>query len=223
MSYGTIFDAWRKNAGRVWSAYVKHAFVKGLGDGSLPRQTFLNYLRQDYIFLLHFTRAWSLAVIKAETLDEMRLAANTATALINEEISLHIKTCAEAGISETELFATEELTENLAYTRYVLDAGYTGDLLDLLATLAPCVMGYGEIGKLLSCSKTSDQYSDWIETYASHDYQQVCHDVGQLIDCAVERRLGSDPPGSPRWLGLCHRFTTATRLEVGFWEMGYSK
>ena len=40
----------------------------------------------------------------------------------------------------------EEALGNLAYTRYVLEAGFSGDFLDLMAALAPCVLGYGEIG-----------------------------------------------------------------------------
>ena len=220
MSFGLTFAAWRNAAGADWSAYTHHAFVRGLGDGTLARAAFLHYLKQDYVFLIHFSRAWALGVTKAETVEEMRLAAGTVNALINEEIALHIKTCARAGIDEATLFATEERQENLAYTRYVLDAGHSGDLLDLLAALAPCVMGYGEIGARLAASRTSDAYAEWINTYAGAEYQQVCRDVGALIDRAVARRLGADPQTSPRWAALCARFIKATRLEAGFWDMG---
>jgi thiaminase/transcriptional activator TenA len=219
MTYGNTFAAWRDNT-PVWLAYTRHAFVQGLGDGTLPHAAFLHYLKQDYVFLIHFSRAWALAITKADTVAEMRLAASTVNGLINEEIALHIKTCAEAGIDEAALFATQERQENLAYTRYVLDAGHSGDLLDLLAALAPCVMGYGEIGSHLAATKTSDTCAEWINTYASADYQQVCHDVGLLIDGAVARRLGDDPKGSPRWTALQARFAMATQLEVGFWDMG---
>ncbi len=219
MSYGSVFKALR-DATPAWSAYTRHAFVEGLGNGSLPQEAFLHYLKQDYVFLIHFARAWALAVTKAETVEEMRLAAGTVDGLINEEIALHIKTCAEAGIDEATLFATEERQGNLAYTRYVLDAGHSGDLLDLLAALAPCVMGYGEIGLHLEANKTSETYSNWIGTYAGAEYQQVCRDVGALLDGAVARRLGSDPVASPRWETLEARFAMATKLEVGFWDMG---
>lgn len=220
MSFGATFAAWRAAAGSEWSAYTRHELVRGLGDGSLPHEAFLHYLKQDYVFLIHFARAWALAVTKAETVAEMRLTAGTVDGLINEEIALHIKICKEAGIDEETLFATQERQANLAYTRYVLDAGHSGDLLDLLAALAPCVMGYGEIGTFLAETKTSDTYSDWIDTYAGEAYQQVCRDVGALIDGAVARRIGETPEQSPRWATLCQRFTTATRLEVGFWDMG---
>lgn len=220
MSYGQTFKDWRKAAGTSWHDYVNHAFVRGLGDGTLPRRAFLHYLKQDYVFLIHFARAWALAVNKAETVEEMRLAAGTVSALINEEMALHVETCAAVGISEQDLFATEERAENLAYTRYVLDSGHSGDLLDLLAALSPCVMGYGEIGRHLSHKQTSDEFSDWIHTYAAESYQQVCREVGELIDAAVKRRLGHHPLDCPRWPGLCHRFITATKLEAGFFQMG---
>ena len=220
MSYGKTFALWRAAAGLEWPAYTEHTFVKGLADGSLPRAAFLHYLVQDYVFLIHFSRAWALAVTKAETIEEMRLCAGTVNALIDDEMSLHVQLCAKAGISETQLFAATERTENLAYTRYVLDAGHSGDFLDLMAALAPCVMGYGEIGARLLADRSSDLYAEWIQTYGGPEYQSVCADVGALIDGAVALRIGETPAQSPRWQALCDRFTMATRLEVGFWDMG---
>lgn len=218
--YGQTFALWRDHAGQHWPAYTHHRFVEGLRDGRLPRVAFLDYMKQDYLFLVHFSRVWALAVTKADTVDEMRLCAATVDALINDELALHIRTCADLGLTEAELLGTEEKPQNIAYTRYVLDAGHSGDFLDLLAALAPCVMGYGEIGARLGTTASSDSYADWIATYAGDDYQQVCHDVGALIDAAVTRRLGPNARNSPRWPAICQRFTTATRLEVGFWDMG---
>lgn len=220
MSYGKTFELWRNAAGDNWCGYTDHAFVRGLADGSLPKAAFVHYLTQDYVFLFHFSRAWALAITKAGSVEEMRLCAATVNALINEEIALHIKVCADAGISEPELLAAEEQPENLAYTRYVLEAGYSGDFLDLMATLAPCVFGYGEIGRTLKEIHGKTPYQDWIDTYSGDDYQSVCAEVGALIDQAVADRLGPNPAESPRWGSLCQHFDIATRLEIGFWDMG---
>ncbi len=218
--YGKTFATWRAGAGQVWDDYARHAFVEGLRDGTLPRKAFLHYLVQDYVFLVHFSRAWSLAVVKSETIDEMKVCAGTVDALVNHEMALHVKICAEAGISEDQLFTASEDVENLAYTRYVMDAGLQGDFLDMMAALAPCVMGYGEIGLRLADSKAADTpYADWIATYAGDDYQGVCKAVGEMIDQAVARRVG-DLAASPRAAALQTRFTKATALEVGFWQMG---
>lgn len=218
--YGRAFAMLKSAAGGAWGDYTRHAFVEGLRDGSLPREAFLHYLRQDYVFLIHFSRAWALAVVKAETHDEMLAAVGTVNALVAEEMQLHIGICEAAGISKEDLFATPERAENLAYTRFVLEAGYSGDLCDLLAALAPCVMGYGEIGARLGGEATSDTYRDWIDTYAGEDYQSVCRATGVLFDTALKRRIGSDFEKSPRWDRLCDRFRVATQLEVNFWQMG---
>jgi len=63
-------------------------------------------------------------------------------------------------------------------------------------------------------------YRDWIETYADAGYQSVMASVGRMIDAAALRRLRPDFARSARWPHLQARFTTATRLEVGFWDMG---
>ena len=218
--YGRAFALWRTAAGDTWSAYTHHPFVEGLRSGSLPQAAFLHYLRQDYVFLFHFARAWALVAAKAETLGEMRLAAATVAGLAEGEMALHVALCAREGIDTAALAATEEAPENLAYTRYVLEAGYSGDVLDLLAALAPCVLGYGEIGTRLARAAGDTPYAEWIETYAGDEYQTVCRDVGALIDGAVVRRLGPDFAAAPRWGRLEARFRDATRLEIGFWEMG---
>ncbi|MDE0590597.1 thiaminase II [Halocynthiibacter sp. C4] len=220
--YGETFAHWRSGAGEAWTAYTDHAFVRGLRDGTLPRAAFLHYLVQDYVFLVHFSRAWALGVVKSETMKELRNCAATVDGLVNTEMALHIEVCAQEGIREAELFAATEEPENLAYTRYVIDAGLSGDFLDLMAALAPCVLGYGEIGHKLG-SAVRDQahpYAEWINTYAGEEYQSVCRDVGAMLDQSVANRIGGLPQNSPRWGKLQSRFTTACRLEAGFWGMG---
>lgn len=220
-AYGKTFALLREGAGEVWTDYTRHSFVEGLRDGTLPRAAFLHYLIQDYVFLVNFARAWALGVVKAETLAEMKGCASTVDALVNLEMSLHVTTCAAAGISEAALFAAVEAPENLAYTRYVLDCGLQGDFVDLLAALAPCVFGYGEIGLRLNAQTVAaNPYQDWITCYASAEYQQGCVEVGAMLDAAVDRRIGATPTLSPRWSQVQARFSKATALEVQFWAMG---
>ena len=221
-NYGTAVVAWRENAKVAWCEYTHHPFVEGIKDGSLPRECFLHYLRQDYVYLVHYSRAWGLAIAKSETLAEMKSASATVNALVNHEMQMHVETCAEEGISEDELINTFEATENLAYTRYLLEAGYSGDYLDLMAALAPCAIGYGEIGERLGREITSNEYRPWIETYADKEYQDICFEVGALIDQSLTQRLGDNYQSTPRWKRLSNHFETATRLETNFWNMGWN-
>lgn len=218
--YGQSFAHWRQHAGQHWLDYVEHRFVQELGSGALPQSRFLHYLQQDYVFLIHFSRAWALAAAKSESLAEMGLAASTLHALVHHEMPMHVRICESHGISAAALEKTPEATANMAYTRYVLEAGYSGDLLDLLAALAPCVLGYGEIGLRLQGSATP--YQEWIDTYASPEYQEVCVQVGALIDQAATSRLGPTFTESPRFVTLSSRFENACRLETAFWQMALS-
>jgi len=218
--YGIVFNKLKSNTLVKWNLYTQHKFVKKVSDGSLDKKLYLKYLKQDYVFLIHFSRAWALLVAKSKSVNEMRIASATLDALVNEEIQLHIKTCKDEGITEEQLFKTEEELNNLAYTRFVLEAGYSGDFLDLLVALSPCVFGYGEIGLYLkSISKNDNPYISWINTYNSKEYQEVCINIGSLLDEATQDRLGKDFANNVLWPKLEKTFLIATKLEIDFWEM----
>ena len=218
--YGIVFNKLKSNILEEWNLYTQHKFVQKISDGSLDKKLYLKYLKQDYVFLIHFSRAWALLVAKSKSVNEMRIASATLNALVNEEIQLHIKTCKDEGITEEQLFKTEEELNNLAYTRFVLEAGYSGDFLDLLVALSPCVFGYGEIGLYLkSISKSDNPYISWIDTYNSTEYQEVCMNIGSLLDEATQDRLGKDFANNVLWPKLEKTFLIATKLEIDFWEM----
>lgn len=218
--YGGAFAAWRAATEDEWEAYIDHAFVRQLRDGTLPRTQFLRYLRQDYLYLKHYGRAWALGTIKAETSEEMAACATTTHKLLVEERALHLGICARAGISRADIEAEREEIETVAYTRYVLDAGHSGDFLDLMAAVAPCLWGYGEIGARLAASDHSPEYAEWIGVYGGEDFQDACRRGGAMIETALVRRLGPDYTSSPRWPSLTERFRTASELEAAFWSMG---
>ena len=159
-----------------WQAYCQHAFVRGLAAGTLPAEAFRHYLRQDYLFLVHFARAWGLAVYKSRSLAELRQGLDSLKAIVDLEMGLHVAYCAEWGISGAELEALPEARETMAYTRYVLDAGHRGDLLELHVALAPCLVGYADIARWIEAQPftvrgSANPYEAWIAMYASTEFQ----------------------------------------------------
>lgn len=216
---GDLFGRLRAACSDDWRAYVGHPFVRQLAAGSLPEASFRHYLAQDYLFLIHFARAYALAIYKADNLGDMRAAAGTVNALLEVEMSLHLDYCRGWGLSEADIVAEPEAMATMAYTRFVLERGMAGDILDLYAALAPCVVGYGEIGLTLASDpatkRDGNPYLPWIEMYAGDDYQQVARAAVSQLDELASRRLTVD-----RENGLATTFAQATRLEAGFWEMG---
>jgi thiaminase/transcriptional activator TenA len=216
---GGLFGRLREARIDEWHAYTRHAFVRGLSDGSLPEACFRHYLVQDYLFLIHFARAYALAVYKSDSLDDMRQAAGVMSALLDQEMRLHVDYCGGWGMDEATMAATPEAPATLAYTRFVLERGMSGDLLDLHVALAPCVVGYAEIAaELVADPRTrldGNPYRAWIEMYAGDEYRSVAAaEVAQLD------RLYAARGGEARFTGLVRTFSAATRLEAGFWQMG---
>ena len=65
-----------------------------LARGDLPEAAFRRYLVQDYLFLLHFARAWGLAIYKSDTLSEMRRAQSLVAATLDVEMACISNTAA---------------------------------------------------------------------------------------------------------------------------------
>lgn len=214
----SLYEQLKSRCPDDWKAYIQHDFVRQLGRGTLPKECFQHYLKQDYLFLIQFSRAWGLAIFKSEDLDSMRYAQSGLNAMLDTEIGLHLDYCRQWGISENQLRALPEASATVAYTRYVLDAGFAGDLLDLHVALAPCIIGYAEIATWLAeqpdTRREGNPYNSWIEMYLSDEYQQAAATERTLLD-----KLGQDLPAA-RLHTLEQRFATATRMEVSFWQMG---
>lgn len=214
-----LFETLKKQSAEQWQQYIEHPFPARLAEGSLPSSAFQYYLIQDYIFLKHFSRAWALVVYKADSVSVMQSAVTVLDGLLNHEMAMHVEYCSEWGISREQLEQAQEARANMAYTRYVLDTGLSGDLLDLMTALAPCVMGYAEIGR--NCANKvgsgidGHPFRKWIETYSGQEFQELAANVQQLMN-----ELYGQENQASRMARLSRIFTDATRLEQAFWDMG---
>ena len=216
-----LFGRLRRDAGPHWDAYVRHPFVRQLGAGTLAKPAFQHFLKQDYLFLIHFARAFALAAVKSDTLADLREAAAAVTTLVDVEMPLHVSYCTEWGLTEAQMAAEPEAMECVAYTRFVLDRGLTGDRLDLEAALAPCIVGYAEAVDLLlsdpATLRAGNPYDAWMAAYSGDAYHAaVASGIARL------ERIGAARGADARYPQLLATFTAATRLEAAFWDMGLS-
>lgn len=202
-----------------WDAYIHHTFVEDLGEGTLPLPVFQDYLVQDYLFLVQYARANALAAYKSRTLGEIQAAAQGLSATITET-ELHRRLTERWGISREELDHAPEKKSTVAYTRYVLDTGMAGDLLELQIALAPCQIGYAEIGTYLEpkLRENADHpYAEWIQEYAGEDFQNQAEAMTTLLDDLLGVPA-HEITGTKRYERLLDIFRTATRLEADFWQ-----
>ncbi|MGL4634515.1 MAG: thiaminase II [Beijerinckiaceae bacterium] len=201
-----------------WSTYVDHPFLQMMEKGTLAESAFQTYLVQDYLFLIQFARAKALAIFKSKTLHDMRFAKRSLSAILDVEMDLHVTLCERWGLTKAQLENTPERAETVAYTRFVMDCGMAGDLLDLHVAMAPCVIGYAEIGarlnQALGAKITNHPYREWISEYAGEGYQDVAKAARQNLE-----HLSADGISDTRFAALTKTFATASRLEADFWQM----
>lgn len=199
----------------IWQKTLAHPFVTELGNGLLPLQKFQFYMRQDYVFLIEYSRLLALATAKAPDLETMGRFANLLDATLNREMALHRDFAAQCGIDAAALAATQAAPATHAYTRHLIYVAALGDLPEILAALFPCQWGYCEIGQTLARRGTPTAapfYCQWIEMYASPEFAALAQWLRDLLDTFA---------GKVQEARLIETFRMSARHEYLFWDMAY--
>jgi thiaminase/transcriptional activator TenA len=206
---------WQRVA-EIFEAILRHPFVSGLADGSLPRDRFVFYVIQDSLYLTEYARALSVAAAKAPDGTAIATFNRHAASAIEVEMQLHDGFLREFGLSPAEVRATPMAPTNLAYTRYLLGVAYERPFDELIAALLPCYWIYWEVGKALAARGPSPPlYRRWIEAYGADSFGSLVSVVRELTDRAAETTSES----SRERMG--EHFLTTSRYEWMFWDMGW--
>ncbi len=185
-----------------------HPFVRGIASGALPRERFAFYIGQDAFFLETFARAYALALAKApdrETMAAFRKLLNG----VFEELTLHQGYAARWGVDLTP----EPEPATRAYTDFLLRVAALEPVGHIVAAMTPCMRLYAHLGQTLHPhTDPQSPYREWVETYASADFEALARQLEELLD-----RL----PGEERIQRVLYR--TAMELEVRFFDAAWGK
>lgn len=204
---------------QIWQKTHEHPFVVGLGTGELPVESFIRYMKQDYVFLIDYSKLFAFGAVKARDIETMAAFAKLLDETLHGEMELHRGYAAKFGITSEQLEETKPTPMNLAYTRYMLNVAQNGSLDELISSLLPCMWSYWEIGKMLAekypGSKEHSLYGEWVSMYASDEFGSLALWLIDLLDTLTE--------GKPeRELAvLTEHFLTTSRFEYMFWDMVY--
>ena len=212
-------DELRQFAAPIWEADLKHPFVRGIADGSLPKEKFKFYLIQDYLFLLDYSRVFAYGVIKAHDEATMALFAKLLNETLNTEMDLHRGYCEKFGISSTEMETAPVAPTTHAYTRHLLHVAQIGTLADVIAGVLPCQWGYAEIGTTLAEQGGSPEplYQEWIDMYASTEFLALGEWLRNLLNKITQNSSLSEKER------LQKNFLLSSRYEYLFWEMAWTQ
>ena len=212
-------DELRQSAAPIWEADLRHPFVRGIADGTLPPDKFKFYLIQDYLFLLDYSRVFAYGVIKAPDEATMALFAQLLNETLNTEMDLHRGYCEKFGISAAEMEQAPVAPTTHAYTRHVLNVAQSGTLAELIAGVLPCQWGYAEIGTTLAEQGGSPEplYQEWIEMYASDEFLALGKWLRSLLNKLTAESSSAEKERLKR------HFLFSSRYEYLFWEMAWTQ
>jgi thiaminase/transcriptional activator TenA len=180
----------------------------------LPKDRFLEWVRQDYVFLVDYCRLFAIAAGRAPDFATLVAFADLLAATAKGEMDLHRRLAAELGISAADLEAVEPSPTTRAYTDFLLRTATIGEFAELAAALLPCMWGFSEIGRRLAeRGRPADpHYAAWIDSYADPEFAKLAAWCRDLVD-----RLADGAPAATRER-MRRAFITSSRYELLFWE-----
>lgn len=203
----------------IWDSYNKKPFVKGIADGSLDHEKFKYYMIQDYLYLIDYTKVFSIGAAKAKDPAAMRLFAGYTHSILDGEMDIHRAYMERLGITREEVKRTPVALDNLSYTSYMLRIAYEGGEAEVAAAILSCALSYEMIAKKIVAEyPDADQhefYGEWVRGYASDSY----HEDNEILTDLMNR-LTADASESEKE-HLVEIFTACSKYEALFWDMAW--
>ena len=192
---------WSDNADLA-AEVLAHPFVRGIADGSLPKDTFAAYIGQDAFFLESFARAYAMALARSPDTSTLLVLADL-IAGVREELRLHASYAESWGI---DMAGVQPLAATSAYTEFLLATAGTQDLGVIYAAMTPCMRLYAWLGASLD-PEPAGLYAQWVNTYADPEFEGIARLLENLLDDQA-----ADIPA------VRDAYRRAMRLELAFFE-----
>ncbi|MCC6344726.1 MAG: thiaminase II [Bryobacterales bacterium] len=208
---------------RLWSAaaptfaeIMRHPFLLGLRNGTLPRRKFQFYLIQDALYLTRFSQALNILAAKAPRPAWADGFRRDAVEAVQTERQMHTSILASHGVTSARIESAAMAPTNRAYTTHLLHACRSLSFLEALAAMLPCYWIYWEAGKELKKHGSADKtYQRWIDQYSAGEYAQTVRRVLSVIDEAAVTATPAQRASAE------HLFLQSARFEYRFWDMAW--
>ena len=196
----------------IYQSIIEHPFNQELAQGTLAKEKFQFYMKQDSLYLVDFARALAIAASKATTPDDLVLLLDFSKGAILAERGLHEFYFDHYGIQLDVCKAPG----CFSYTNFLISTATHSSYEESLAVLLPCFWIYREVGiHIHNNAAEKNPYQKWIDTYSGDEFQAIVQNAIDLTDRVAE---GANTEQTKRML---EAFVGSTRLEGTFWDSAY--
>lgn len=196
----------------IYKSIIEHPFNQELAQGTLAKEKFQFYMKQDSLYLVDFSRALALTASKAQNPDDLVLLLDFSKGAIIAERSLHEFYFDFYGIQ----LDISQAPGCFSYTHFLISTATHANYEEALGALLPCFWIYREVGMYIHKNAAKDNpYQKWIDTYSGEEFQKIVQNAIDLTDRVATRANAKQTEQ------MLEAFVISTRLEWMFWDSAY--
>lgn len=204
----------------LWDAAANEEFLDKLGDGTLDRKTFYEYIVQDSIYLRDYLKAFAMAMFKSRTLKEMQVFYSILGYVNDSENATRLNYLKDYGLTDAQVDEVAKKPACAAYTKFLVDTAKSEDVPEILMAVMPCMLGYRYVFESVlkrHPEVTNSYYGPLVADYTSEFYVQCCEYWTEYCNEACAGISGD------RKRKLIELFKQASEHELLFWQMANNK
>ncbi|MEO1688712.1 MAG: TenA family protein [Pseudomonadota bacterium] len=210
-------DLWSDTAD-LQRAILAMPFNAELAAGTLPPETFREYIIQDAHYLEGFARALALSAGRAPDAESIARLAGSANGAIAVERQLHGEYMALYGVSAADFAARPPSRACDHYVAALIRSVTVDPFAVGVAALLPCFWIYHRVGVALHAQAAAEHpYRAWIDTYAGEAFEASVQGMLDLTD-----RLAAAET-EPVRAAMRHAFARFSWHEWMFWQSAYER
>jgi thiaminase/transcriptional activator TenA len=193
----------------LWKKMLDHRFLRETRDGTIARETFIRWMRQDYLFVEAAVPFVGALMAKALPLHREPLT-QTLIAL-HAELKLFEERAAAIGV---ELRGAPPAFVNHAYIQFLMASALQKRYAEGYTVFYAAEKAYHDSWKVVKAG--IDPKSEWmpfVENWAGQPFGDYVRYLGEQLDMLAERE------SEKVRAAMSDLFETTVKYEIAFWEM----
>jgi thiaminase len=194
-----------------WEKMLDHPFLKEVAEGAIPDERFINWVKQDYIFVREAIPFIALLIPKAP-IPHRRVLSDTISNF-HQELDLFEEMAADHGI---ELEDVEPGPTNLGYTNFLLTTAAFEPYEVAYTVLYTGEKAYSDSWVTVKqAQKSPSKWQAFIDQWSSEAFQQWVISLRDGVNAMAENT------SEGLRTRMESRFVDGLRYEYQFWNMAY--
>jgi thiaminase len=193
----------------LWNRMLSHPFLIQTRDGTLPDQTFVRWMEQDYLFVQEALPFMAALLVRAPLRQRDSFA--DAISALRAELRLFEEQAGELGM---QLGEAKPAFINHAYQQFLIATALRASYPEAYTVLFVAERAYHDSWKVVKSGiSPRSKWLPFVENWAGEQFASYVAFLESELDALADQ---AGPEGRE---GMAWYFEITARYEIAFWEM----